>query len=297
MVQTPATTCAFPDVGVEKRSGHGKLPTLNMAGVPIQGLLKDDSGADTTTLLTPMTKTFSPGTSVDTESFPTAPDGESQGDKRRVLIVDDHPIFRDGISQLINHEPDLAVCGGVSSAPQALSAVDELNPDMLIVDISIQGTNGIELVKAIRAQRPDMPMLVVSMHDESIYAERALRAGARGYIMKAEPSEKVISAIKRILDGGLYLSDNIGGQLLNTFLVGRGDKAGVSAVGQLSDRELEVFHALGEGKGTREIAESLNLSIKTVETHRAHIKEKLKIRTANELIRAAVEWVNTEANL
>lgn len=297
MVQLKATTCGIRAVGVEKRSAHGKLAVSNLSASPIHGLTEYDSSADTTTLLTPMTKTFASGNLNDTEILAANPESLEPGEKRRVLIVDDHPIFRDGISQLINHEPDLMVCGGVSSAPQALSAVEELGPDMLIVDISIQGTNGIELVKAIRAQRPEMPMLVVSMHDESIYAERALRAGARGYIMKAEPSEKVIAAIKRILDGGLYLSDAMGGQLLNTFLVGRSDKAGVSAVGQLSDRELEVFHALGEGKGTREIAESLNLSIKTVETHRAHIKEKLKIRTANELIRAAVEWVNSEANL
>jgi DNA-binding NarL/FixJ family response regulator len=217
--------------------------------------------------------------------------------KRRVLIVDDHPIFRDGISQLINHEADLRVCGGVASAPQALSAVEELRPDIVIVDISIQGTNGIELMKSIRAQHPALPVLVLSMHDENIYAERALRAGARGYIMKAAPSEKVIEAIHRILDGGMYLSEAMHGQLLTTFFAGRGQKGGASAIEQLSDRELEVFRALGEGKGTREIAEAFNLSVKTVETHRAHIKDKLKIRTATELIRAAVEWVSREANV
>jgi DNA-binding NarL/FixJ family response regulator len=217
--------------------------------------------------------------------------------KRRVLIVDDHPIFRDGISQLINHEADLRVVGGVASAPQALTAVEELRPDIVIVDISIQGTNGIELMKSIRAQHPALPVLVLSMHDENIYAERALRAGARGYIMKAAPSENVILAIHRILDGGMYLSDAMHGQLLNTFFAGRGPKGGASAIEQLSDRELEVFRALGEGKGTREIAEAFNLSVKTVETHRAHIKDKLKIRTATELIRAAVEWVSREANV
>jgi DNA-binding NarL/FixJ family response regulator len=216
--------------------------------------------------------------------------------KRRVLIVDDHPIFRDGISQLINQEEDLEVCGGVASAPQALTAVEELEPDMLVVDISIQGTNGIELMKAIRAQRPSLPVLIASMHDENIYAERALRAGARGYIMKAAPSDMVIHAIRRILEGDLYLSKSLREQFLNTFFVGRGSSAGTSTVNQLSDREIEVFRAIGEGRGTREIAMALGLSIKTVETHRAHIKEKLKIRTAPELIRAAVEWVNGEAN-
>jgi DNA-binding NarL/FixJ family response regulator len=229
-----------------------------------------------------------------------APEHEAEPvtQKRRILLVDDHPIFRDGITQLINYNPDLKVCGGVASAPQALSAVEELQPDLVIVDISIEGTNGIELMKCIRARYPSLPVLIVSMHDENIYAERALRAGARGYIMKAAPSEKVIEAIRRILEGGMYLSEALNGQLLNTFFAGRGQKpGGATIVDQLSDRELEVFRALGEGKGTRDIADAFNLSVKTVETHRAHIKDKLKLRTAPELIRAAVEWVNQEANV
>lgn len=214
--------------------------------------------------------------------------------KRRVLIVDDHPIFRDGITQLINHQPDLLVCGGVSSAAHALSSVDELKPDMIIVDISINGTNGIELIKSIRAQFPALPALMLSSHDENLYAERALRAGARGYIMKAAPAEKVIEAIRRVLEGSIYLSEAIGGRLLDTFLTGRAPSGSSSAVDQLSDRELEIFRALGEGRSTREIAMTLFLSIKTVETHRSHIKEKLKIQSAPELIRAAVEWVNSQ---
>jgi DNA-binding NarL/FixJ family response regulator len=217
--------------------------------------------------------------------------------KRRVMIVDDHPIFRNGITQLINHEADLHVCGEVCSAADALSAVESLKPDVVILDISIQGTNGIELMKSVRALYPTLPALIVSMHDESIYAERALRAGARGYVMKAAPSEKVIEAIRRVLSGGLYLSEAIGGRLLDTFLNGRATAAGTSTVEQLSDREIEVFRAVGEGRGTREIARTLFLSVKTVETHRAHIKEKLKLNTAPELVRAAVEWVNREANL
>jgi DNA-binding NarL/FixJ family response regulator len=241
-----------------------------------------------------MAKAAAPQT--EKKKIPASPPA-SDKPKRRVLIVDDHPIFRDGITQLINQEEDLEVCGGVGSAPQALSAVEQLQPDMLVVDISIQGTNGIELMKAIRAQRPTLPVLIASMHDENIYAERALRAGARGYIMKAAPSELVIQAIRRILEGDLYLSKNLREQFLHTFFVGRGANAGGSTVNQLSDREIEVFRAIGEGRGTREIATSLGLSIKTVETHRAHIKEKLKIRTAPELIRAAVEWVNNEANV
>jgi DNA-binding NarL/FixJ family response regulator len=232
-----------------------------------------------------------------TEKAPAVRPIPSAGPRRRVFIVDDHPIFRDGITQLINQEPDLQVCGGAAAAPQALSALEELQPDLVISDISIQGTNGIELMKSIRAQHPSLPVLMVSMHDENLYAERALRAGARGYIMKAAPSELVIEAIRRVLEGGMYLSEALNGQLLNTFFTGRGEKAGASAVDHLSDRELEVFRALGEGKGTREIADAFNLSVKTVETHRAHIKEKLKIKTATELIRAAVEWVNREANV
>lgn len=217
--------------------------------------------------------------------------------KRQVLIVDDHPIFRNGIIQLINHEPDLHVCGEICSAAQALGAVEELKPDIVVLDLSIQGTNGIELMKSIRALHPSLPALMVSMHDESIYAERALRAGARGYVMKAAPSEKVIEAIRRVLGGGIYLSEAIGGRLLDTFLNGRSTHVGSSTVEQLSDREIEVFRAVGEGRGTREIARTLFLSVKTVETHRAHIKEKLQLKTAPELVRAAVEWVNGEANL
>lgn len=217
--------------------------------------------------------------------------------KRQVLIVDDHPIFRSGIIQLINHESDLNVCGEICSAAEALSAVEELRPDIVLLDLSIQGTNGIELMKSIRALHPHLPALMVSMHDESIYAERALRAGARGYVMKAAPSEKVIEAIRRVLSGGIYLSEAIGGRLLDTFLNGRSTDAGSSTVAQLSDREIEVFRAVGEGRGTREIARTLFLSVKTVETHRAHIKEKLQLKTAPELVRAAVEWVNGEANL
>ncbi|WP_395735949.1 response regulator [Prosthecobacter sp.] len=228
---------------------------------------------------------------------PANPNPVAAPAKRRVLIVDDHPIFRNGISQLINHEADLHVCGEICSAAHALTAVDELKPDIVVLDISIQGTNGIELMKSIRALHPVLPALMVSMHEESIYAERALRAGARGYVMKAAPSEKVIEAIRRVLSGSLYLSDAIGGRLLDTFLNGRGSNVGSSPVEQLSDRELEVFRAVGEGRGTREIARSLFLSVKTVETHRAHIKDKLQLKTAPELVRAAVEWVNREANL
>jgi len=225
------------------------------------------------------------------------PPANAASAKRRVLIVDDHPIFRDGISQLINQEPDLIVCGGVCSTPHALAAVEELNPHVLIVDISIHGANGIELMKCVRAQHPKLLALILSSHDENIYAERALRAGARGYVMKSAPPEKVIEAIRRVLDGRLYVSEVLGSRLLRSSLEGRGSPRSDSPIGNLSDREIEVFRAFGEGRTTREIADALHLSAKTVETHRARIKEKLNIQTAPDLIRRAVEWVNHEANL
>ncbi len=217
--------------------------------------------------------------------------------KKRIFIVDDHPVFVRGISQLIENEAGLQIVGHAMSAPQALSQIEQLDPDLLLVDITIHGTNGIELMKSIKNIRPNLPALFLSMHDEGIYAERALRAGARGYVMKAAPLEKVVEAIYRVLDGGIYLSEPMSEQLLNTFLTGRNEKAGATAIARLSDRELEVFRALGEGRSTREIAESLHLSVKTVETHRAHIKDKLKIGTAADLMRAAAEWVKSEGNL
>ena len=226
-----------------------------------------------------------------------APPPAATQEKRRVLIVDDHPIFRDGISQLINQEPDLMVCGGACSTPQALSAVEELKPDVMVVDISIHGANGIELMKCVRAQHPKLLALMLSSHDENVYAERALRAGARGYVMKSAPPEKVVEALRRVLDGRLYVSEALGSRLLRSSLEGRGSPRTDSPIGNLSDREIEVFRAFGEGKTTREIADALHLSAKTVETHRARIKDKLNIQTAPDLIRRAVEWVNHEANL
>lgn len=194
-------------------------------------------------------------------------------------------------------EPDLEVCGGVSSTPETLAAVEQFDPHVLIVDISIHGANGIELMKCVRAQHPKLLALVLSSHDENVYAERALRAGARGYVMKSAPPEKVVEAIRRVLDGRLYVSDVLGSRLLRMTLDGRATARGDSAISTLSDREIEVFRAFGEGKSTREIAESLHLSAKTVETHRARIKDKLNIQTAPDLMRKAVEWVNAEANL
>lgn len=212
--------------------------------------------------------------------------------KHRVFVVDDHPIVRQGLALLINREADLIVCGEAEEAQTALEAIAAQRPDILIVDISLNGPDGIELVKLLRARSATLPVLVLSMHDELTYAERALRAGANGYIMKQEATERVLIAIRRILKGDVYLSDRAASRVLQQYV--RGATAQHSSVSDLSDRELEVFRLIGGGHGTRQIAEELHLSVKTVETHQAHIKEKLSLRTARELVQYAVEWSLTE---
>lgn len=213
---------------------------------------------------------------------------DDAGYQRRLLLVDDHPIFRKGIAMLIEHEPDIIICAEAETAAQALGLVERLELDLVIADISLQDTNGIELVKSLRVLRPHLPVLVLSMHDESLYAERALRAGARGYLMKQAPPDQVVAAIRQVLRGELYLSAAANLLMLNTFVAGRGGK---STVEKLSDRELEIFELLGRGRGTSMIAHDLCLSVKTIEAHRSHIKTKLGLSTAPELVRAAVEWV------
>ncbi|MEN6427239.1 MAG: response regulator transcription factor [Phycisphaerales bacterium] len=213
--------------------------------------------------------------------------------KRTVLIVDDHPIVRQGLAQLINQEHDLVVCGQAEDAHEAMQAVRESQPDMVIVDISLKDTSGVELIKDLQVQHPDLPVLTLSMHDEAVYGERALRAGARGYIMKQEATEKVVTAIRRVLAGEIYVSDGMAAKMVSKLVGGVGKKTG-SLVERLSDRELEVFRMLGEGYNTREMAEKLHLSVKTIETYRAHIKDKLALQDASELLRSAIQWVNTE---
>jgi DNA-binding NarL/FixJ family response regulator len=209
--------------------------------------------------------------------------------QQRILIVDDHPIFRKGIAMLLEHEPDIVICGEAETAAQALGLVDQQDFDLVIADISLKDINGIELVKSLKALRPHLPVLVLSMHDESLYAERALRAGARGYLMKQAPPDQVVSAIRRVLRGELYLSAAANLLMLNSFVAGRSSSK--SSVEKLSDRELEIFELLGQGRGTSQIAHDLCLSVKTIEAHRSHIKAKLGITTAPELVRAAVEWL------
>lgn len=207
----------------------------------------------------------------------------------RILLVDDHPLVREWLTNLIHQQPDLSVCGEAESAPKALQAAAALKPDIAIVDISLKNGSGIELIKNIKAVVPSVAVIVLSMHDENLYAERALRAGARGYIMKRETAKKVIAAIRQVLDGKLYLSDRLT-ELFAEKFVGRENPLVAPSISQLSDRELEVFQLLGQGYETRQIAESLNISMKTVQAFCARIKEKLKLGSATELLREAIRW-------
>ena len=210
--------------------------------------------------------------------------------KNTILIVDDHPLVRKGIRSLLEQEADFEVAGEAASRGEVLDFLRKQLPGLILLDISLQGSDGIEVTKAIRCEFEKVPILIVSMHDEALYAERALRAGANGYIMKQEVAENVIKAIRQVLTGKIYVSDNMRQKVLRDLTQPSSDIKS-SPIERLSDRELEVFRLIGEGRGTREIAESLHLSIKTIETYRAHIKDKLSIKTAAELARAAVNWV------
>ena len=213
--------------------------------------------------------------------------------KSRALIVDDHPVVRRGLAQLIDREPNLQVCGEAGTVREALQAVADLDPDVVVVDVVLKSGSGIELVKDIKARRPDLPVLVLSMHDESLFAERALRAGARGYIMKQEATGKLLEAIRRVLKGEVYLSDGMASRMLLSFVGGRAGEGG-SALESLTDRELEVFQMIGRGLTTRQIAHDIHLSVKTIETHREHIKKKLGLRNATELLQHATWWVQSQ---
>ncbi len=209
--------------------------------------------------------------------------------KHKVLLIDDHPVVRQGLSLLIDREPDLEVCGAADCAQSAMTLLEQTEPDVLVLDISLNGPDGLDLLKTIRLRNEQLPVLVLSMHDESIYAERSLRAGASGYIMKQEATEKVLVAIRRILNGEVYLSDRMSGKMLQHYLHGSG-VVRQFPVAELSDRELEVFRLIGEGHATRQIAGELHISVKTVETYQAHIKVKLSLRNARELMQHAIEW-------
>ena len=203
--------------------------------------------------------------------------------------MDDHPLVREWLTNLIQQQPDLVVCGESDDAPGALQKISTTKPDLAIVDISIKHGSGIELIKSLKTQLPGVAIIVLSMHDERLYAERALRAGARGYIMKSETAKKVITVINQVLAGKIYMSESLAAVFAEKFVDGRLPTGG-SLVEQLSDRELEVFQLLGKGYETRQVAELMKISMKTVQAHCAHIKEKLKLTNAAELLREAVRW-------
>ncbi len=209
--------------------------------------------------------------------------------KYKVLLVDDHPIVRQGLALLIEREADLSVCGEAEGAHTAFAAIEALKPDIVVLDISLSGPDGLDVLKEIRVKTAALPVLILSMHDETIYAERAMRAGANGYIMKQEATEKVLVAIRRILQGDVYLSDRLTNTMLQQFVRGTAPSKSSPLV-SLTDRELEVFRLIGEGHGTRRIADELHLSVKTIESYQAHIKEKLALRNARELVQHAIEW-------
>jgi DNA-binding NarL/FixJ family response regulator len=211
--------------------------------------------------------------------------------KTQVVIVDDHPMTRAGLVHLINHQPDLVVCGEAANAAQALEILDSSRPDLLLIDITLPGKSGLELIKDVKAMRPELLMLVISMHDESLYADRVLRAGARGYITKHEGGEKLIEAIRHVLSGKIYVSESMSAHILEIFSGGQAalDR---SSIEKLSDREFEVFESLGAGLSSQQIAKKLHLSAKTVDAHRANIKTKLNIKTTAELIAYAARWIS-----
>ena len=211
----------------------------------------------------------------------------------RIYIVDDHPLVRQGLAQIIEKEEDMEGCGEAENSPGAMKGVGETNPDVIIVDISLQGNNGLELIKNIKAVYENIPILVFSMHDETIYAQRALRAGAKAYVMKKEPSTKIVDAIHRITKGEIFVSPSVADQVLHQIVNGP-NNVSTSPIDRLTDRELEVVQLIGRGLSTREIAESLNLSVKTIESHRAHVKEKLNLRNATELVQFSVQWVDQQ---
>ena len=211
----------------------------------------------------------------------------------KVLLIDDHPLVREGLVNLISQEADLQICGEASNEPQALDIIRTTQPHVAIVDISLESGSGIELIKSIKAMFPAVTVLVLSMHDESLYAERALRAGARGYVMKREAAKKVIEAIRCVLAGQLYVSDKIAALMAEKFVEGR-PVATVSPIEQLSNRELEVFQLLGLGHNTRQIADHLHIGFKTVQAYSARIKEKLKLANATELLREAIRWQESQ---
>lgn len=217
----------------------------------------------------------------------------TKDNRKRILLVDDHAVVRFGIAQLINRQNDLVVCGEEEDASKALSAIERLKPDLVIADLSLKDSSGLELMRNIKAQFPRLPILVVSVHEESIYAEIAFRAGALGYLMKQEALDKIATAIRRVLEGSVYVSDKLAAKMLQQRVRGQTDVQ-ESPIQALSDRELEVFQLIGQWKKTKEIAQELHLSVKTVEYYREQIKRKLNLKDASELTHYATSWVQRD---
>lgn len=210
----------------------------------------------------------------------------------RLLIVDDHPFLRMGLTESLAKEPGLAVCGAVATAEEALASIGKLHPDLVVTDLNLPGKSGLELIKDLAALHPGLPTVVLSMHDEEIYAERCLRAGARGYVMKSEGPEKLVAAIRQVLAGGIHVSASTSVRILNAFAGGH-ERQAETPLRLLTDREFDVFQAIGRGLSTKEIAKHLHISSKTIETHRLHVKEKLGVATAAELVAYAARWISS----
>jgi DNA-binding NarL/FixJ family response regulator len=219
----------------------------------------------------------------------TATRSQTSTGKRKIMLVDDHPVVREGLAAAINEESDFVVCAKAPNGVKAMQAAETTQPDVAIVDISLEGRNGLELIKDLRARYPKLPIMALSMHDEELYAERVLAARAQGYVMKREPIETVLSALRRLLQGGIFLSEKMTNRIVRNY-PNRETVQERTPVGLLSDRELEVFHLVGQGLGTSQIASQLNLSMKTVSCYRQNIKAKLQLQSATEVVRFAVHW-------
>jgi DNA-binding NarL/FixJ family response regulator len=220
-------------------------------------------------------------------------EGKTSKHRTRIFLIDDHPMMRAGLAQLINRQPDMLVCGEAGGPAEALNLFSKSTPDLVLTDLTMRGRAGIEFIKDLRALRADLPILVISMHDEMVYAERCFRAGARGYLMKESGSENLLAALRRVISGQMYASPAVSEEILQN-LSARKPRGSDSPISYLSDREFEVFQLVGHGKSTREIAAQLHLSPKTVDVHRSHIREKLGLKDATALVRHAVRWLETQ---
>lgn len=218
---------------------------------------------------------------------------KAEPDRKKILLVDDHPMMRAGLAQLINRQPDMTVCAEAGQPVEVFGLISQTRPDLVLTDLTMPGRSGLEFIKDLVALQPDLSILVISMHDEGIYAERCLRAGAHGYIMKESGSENLLMALRRVLSGQTYVSPGVSESILGN-LSARKPRGSDSPIQALSDREFEVFQLVGQGKSTREIAGQLHLSPKTVDVHRGHIREKLGLKDVTALVRYAVRWLETQ---